>query len=56
MWCEQYVHLFYVMYLALANELWNGCVWCEQYMHLFPIMYLALANGLGTGMCGVNNT
>jgi len=34
------------MYLALANELWNGYVWCEQYVHLFPIMYLDLANEL----------
>jgi len=25
-WFEQYVNLFLVMYLALVNELWNGCV------------------------------
>jgi len=35
--------------LALANELWNGCVWCEQYVNLFPAMYLALASELWNG-------
>jgi len=28
--CEQYMHLFPIMYLALINELWNGYVLCEQ--------------------------
>jgi len=53
MWCEQCVNLFPVMYLALANQLWNGCVWCEQYVHLFPIMYLALAKRIVERVCVV---
>jgi len=41
------------MFIALTNELWNGCLWCEQFVYLYPIVYLALANELWERVCVV---
>jgi len=47
------MHLFPIVYLALANELWTGCMYCEQYVNLISIVYLALAKRIVKRVCVV---